>query len=44
MVCCVLGAADCFVGVGKSSEPVDVGISEDEFNPDTASPLAEGAH
>lgn len=44
LVCCVFGAADCFVVVGKSLEPVEVGISEDESNPDTASPLAEGAH
>lgn len=44
LVCCFFGAGDCFVGAGKSSEPVDVGISKDEFNPDTASPLAEGAH
>ena len=44
LVCCVFGAADCFVGVEKSSEPDDVRISKVEFNPDTGSPLAEGAH
>ena len=48
VVDCVFGGLDCFVEEGKRSEPIDVGISDDNFNPedldvDTPSLPEEGA-
>ena len=44
LVGCISEAACCLVGVLRFCEPSDVGMSEGELTPGSASPLEAGAH